>query len=494
MTTLAAKKLRLGVVQKALTLLLAPFVLNAILIALLNQAIDRSDKLMDLRLNESSVVQQTNNMLVHLAEVLSAGIAYAALHKAKDLEKANYQLDKMKLTVENIRALPKQDTNDELIQSMVGLLDTGIALTKTVSQNTELGANDNFEQFKVLSKYKDDIARRHEKLLQLMSEKEILLDTVSKQEEDAGKSVLFLVQLSFAANVLLAMLIAGSFFQDITIRLAALVHNAKKIPLNLPIVRCVGGNDELTDLDATLNKASAELIEAREYRKLIMNMMAHDLRSPLSSCRIALDLLSTELREKISPTGAAELARTSNSLERLILLINELLLLDKLEEGMLELKLSPENIKVVAAEAIDAVAALAKKKQITLINEVKRDYALFDRERILQVLVNLLSNAIKFSPENSSIKIQTSTTYNKLKVTVCDNGTGLNQAERRRLFQKFYQTETGKEAGGTGLGLAICKLIVDSHGGTIGVDSASGEGSKFWFSIPLEASNTSTDS
>lgn len=484
---MVANRLRLGVVPKALALLLAPFVLNAILIALLSQAIDRSDKLMNSRLNESTVLQQTNNMLVHLAEVLSSGIAYAALHKASDLEKANYHLGQMTADVETIRALPNQDANDEMIQSMAGLVDKGIVLTKTVSQNTQFGVNDNFEQFKVLNKYKDDITLRHDKLLQLMSEKERLLDTISRQEEEAGQRLLFLVQISFALNVLFAILMAASFFKGITSRLTALIDNARKLPLNLPITPCVGGDDELTDLDATLNEASKELIETLEYRKTIMNMMAHDLRSPLSSCRISLDLLSTSLTGKLSTAGASGIGRISNSLERLIRLINDLLLMDKLEEGMLELKLSPENIKVVTAEAIDAVAALAKKKQITLVNEVARNYAVFDRDRILQVLVNFLSNAIKFSPENSSIEVQTSTLHNKLKVTVCDHGLGLSQAERRRLFQKFYQSKDGKEAGGTGLGLAICKLIVDSHGGSIGVDSAPGEGSKFWFSIPLEA-------
>lgn len=487
MTTSSSNSPRLGVVPKALTFLLAPFVLNACLIVVLSQAINRSDHLMDLRLNESIVLQQTNSMLMHLADVLSAGIAYAAMHKPKDLEKANYHLGEMKVEIENIRALPQHDDNSELLQSMVTIVDRGVAFTQSASGNTQIKGNDNFEQFHELDHFKADIILKHDKLLRLISQKEALLESISKQEAEAGQRLLLIVQIGFVANILFAGLMAVSFFKGITVRLSRLIDNAHKLPLNIPISACVGGNDELTDLDASLNQASAELIETREYRKSIMNMMAHDLRSPLSSCRIALDLLATTLTGKISASGATQITRISSSLDRLIRLINDLLLMDKLEEGMLEINLNPENIKAVASDAIDAVAPLAHKKQITLVNEIKRGYAVFDRERILQVLINLLSNAIKFSPERSSIEIQSTTMHNKLIVTVCDHGAGMTQAERRKLFQKFYQAKGGKEAGGSGLGLAICKLIVDSHGGNIGVDSTPGEGSKFWFSIPLEA-------
>lgn len=107
--------------------------------------------------------------------------------------------------------------------------------------------------------------------------------------------------------------------------------------------------------------------------------------------------------------------------------------------------------------------------------------------RILQVITNLLSNAIKFAPAGSTIRITTKVTDSNIVVSVIDQGRGLSPEDQSKLFQKFQQTEAGRTAGGTGLGLAISKLIVESHGGKMGVESKLGKGSRFYFTIPVES-------
>ena len=100
------------------------------------------------------------------------------------------------------------------------------------------------------------------------------------------------------------------------------------------------------------------------------------------------------------------------------------------------------------------------------------------------MLVNYLANAIKFSPKNSSVTVFSSKENGLIKIGVRDEGPGMSQEEQERLFSKFYQTREGKRAKGFGLGLAICKLVVESHGGTVGVDSEPERGAEFWFTLP----------
>jgi signal transduction histidine kinase len=113
-----------------------------------------------------------------------------------------------------------------------------------------------------------------------------------------------------------------------------------------------------------------------------------------------------------------------------------------------------------------------------------------DPARCQQVLINYLSNAIKFSPKQSQIEISDQIDPSNKKmlcILVRDQGPGVTAEQRQRLFERFYQTKSGKQSQGFGLGLAICKLIVETHGGQVGVESEPGKGSIFWFTLPLGA-------
>ncbi len=114
-----------------------------------------------------------------------------------------------------------------------------------------------------------------------------------------------------------------------------------------------------------------------------------------------------------------------------------------------------------------------------------------DELRIQQVLSNLVSNAIKFTPPQGRVVVRAIQEADSLRLAVSDTGTGISLADQDRIFERFYQAETGPQskAGGYGLGLAIAKLIVEQHGGRIGVESQPGEGSSFSFTIPLRAAD-----
>ncbi len=322
-------------------------------------------------------------------------------------------------------------------------------------------------------------------MLSIMDEKQAELEQIRRSEEQAENNVRTIVIGGLISNFVLAAILILLIVKDVTGRLRQLVDNAHLLPKNVPLTRRVGGQDELAELDDELHAANMQLIESAEYRRGLMQMMAHDLKSPLAASMVSLELLEQN-KSEFSAVGEKQLGLIANNLKTSLALVNDLLLLDSLEVGHLVVDAGPENLRELIDTAAMAVCNLALIKNTAIKNEAAREYVNVDRNRILQVVTNLLSNAIKFSPSGSSIRVITTKHNGLIKVAVIDQGPGLSAAESSKLFQKFQQTKEGKKAGGTGLGLAITKLIVESHGGTVGVNSEPGSGAEFWFTLPTE--------
>jgi signal transduction histidine kinase len=171
-------------------------------------------------------------------------------------------------------------------------------------------------------------------------------------------------------------------------------------------------------------------------------------------------------------------------------LIGDVLDIEKLEAGQMTVEEDVVNLLQVVNESIEAVRGVAEQTKITIESKVVEDAdvdVLGDNDRLVQVMVNLLSNAIKFSPEGSSIQIAIRAVQPVAEVRITDHGRGIPASNIEIIFERFKQSQTsdGKRAKGTGLGLAICKAIIEAHKGTIGVESKEGEGSTFWFKLPL---------
>lgn len=216
-------------------------------------------------------------------------------------------------------------------------------------------------------------------------------------------------------------------------------------------------------------------------------MVSHDLRTPLATVQLVHELVEDEAKEKLSEQANKELATVRTSISRLIALINNLLDLDKLESGNMDVDLREQELAPVVTESISALRSLAKSRKLELISHIPEDtMAYFDSERVIQVLVNLLSNALKYSPKQSEIRITSERTGDHIRINVIDNGPGISEENVARIFERFKQVSRDDERihKGSGLGLAICKRIVECHFGAIGVESKVGEGSTFWFTLP----------
>jgi CheY-like chemotaxis protein len=174
--------------------------------------------------------------------------------------------------------------------------------------------------------------------------------------------------------------------------------------------------------------------------------------------------------------------------DRLIRLINDILDIERMDAGRTELELAPCRASELIANAAQIVQMTATQAQVTLTPKILDDPILFvDDDAIVQVLVNLLGNAIKFSPRWSTITITMALDSGRALISVADTGRGIPADRLETIFERFRQVDSSdaREKGGSGLGLAIARGIVEHHGGEMRVESEIGEGSTFYFTLPL---------
>lgn len=235
-----------------------------------------------------------------------------------------------------------------------------------------------------------------------------------------------------------------------------------------------------------------DVTERREIEKLkqdFVAMVSHDIKTPLTSILSTLGLATANAFGTISERGKTMFHSSEKQVTRLINMLNDLLLVEKIEAGGFELQLDETDLRDVMHESIESVKSAASQRSIKIESHDTDARLHADGVRLVQVLVNLLSNAIKFSSEGSVVTVSVAEQPEWIEVKVTDRGRGIPESHQKMVFEKFRQVKLSdsRDKGGTGLGLPICKLIIDRHGGEIGVDSQEGHGSTFWFRLPKEA-------
>ncbi len=277
--------------------------------------------------------------------------------------------------------------------------------------------------------------------------------------------------------------------QNATMEVEILKSNGDTFPAS---VSC---NQYETPEGKRLQVHVVDLTDEREIERLKQNfllLLSHELRSPLTSLTLLLSLVADGAYGNISDKGVGKLELANRNISRLIKLINDLLDLETAAGGKLTLRFANAHLSSIIEKAVDSVAGPASLKDVkVVVNNTAGALEIHaDEDRLVQVLINLLSNAIRFSPEKSQVVVDCSLKDESLRMSVSDRGQGVPASHQKSIFEPFKQVNPESESakGGVGMGLALCKMIVEKHGGEIGVMDNEGQGSVFWFEIPLVGS------
>jgi PAS domain S-box-containing protein len=241
-------------------------------------------------------------------------------------------------------------------------------------------------------------------------------------------------------------------------------------------------------------RAALAIVNARLFREAqravkiredVLAIVSHDLKNPVGTIRLAAHLLRQP--DRLDSVGLGKLTDTiQRSVDKMQLLIGDLLDFDKIQSGSFTIETSRDSVARLITPAIDDLRLVAEDKGQTVETKLPQSLpqVAADKPRISQVMYNLLGNAIKFTPEGGTITVSARTQGNEVVIAVADTGPGIPSEHLAKVFDWFWQAAGGKKMG-TGLGLSIAKGIVEAHGGRIWAESEMGKGSSFLFTLPL---------
>ncbi|HEU5200215.1 MAG TPA: CHASE3 domain-containing protein [Ktedonobacterales bacterium] len=246
------------------------------------------------------------------------------------------------------------------------------------------------------------------------------------------------------------------------------------------------------------------LLESNRQMDTFLSMASHELKTPLTSMKLHLQLAQRRVRalgerQPATPTESHktleqlqdQFTRSHQQVERLDRLVNDLLDVSRIQAGHLEMRPEPTDLLAIVREQVEELRQVHTRRSIRLhISREQPAPIVADAERIGQVVTNFLTNALKYSPETQPVEVGIDIDEGQARVWVRDAGPGIPAEEQERIWERFHRVagiavQSGSGVG-LGLGLHISKTIIEEHQGQVGVESAPGQGSTFWFTLPLD--------
>ncbi len=286
--------------------------------------------------------------------------------------------------------------------------------------------------------------------------------------------------------ILLATLLAIIISKHISNPIEQINRSAKKLAAGNYETEFHGrGFLEIKELSDTLNTAAAELSKVDRLRRELMANVSHDLRTPLALIYSYAEMMH-DFPNEVTPEQSQIIM---DEAKRLTSLVNDMLDISSLENGMAKLNRVNYNLTESLRKTINRMSELVKNDGYRLDFQYDEDVWLYaDEVKITQAFYNLLLNAITYSGDDKSVTVRQSIKGNTVRIEVIDGGEGINQSDLPYIWERYYKVDKNHKRPklGTGLGLSIVKKIIEMHGGEYGVESEVGKGSVFWFRLELK--------
>jgi signal transduction histidine kinase len=247
-------------------------------------------------------------------------------------------------------------------------------------------------------------------------------------------------------------------------------------------------SDEIGELTAFFNVMVEKIKETELAKDNFISLVSHQLRTPLSSIKWLIELLLDPKTGRLNAKQKKFLVATYASSNRLTLLINDILNINRIDMKKIQLVSVPTNIVTLTKNIIAEMTPQFQEKSLTVTTRFARKIPLVKTDPLLlrQVITNIFSNAIKYTPDHGAIKFYIQPTASGLRIEITDTGIGIPKTEQKQIFERFFRASnvTANYTSGTGLGLFIAKLVIKKLGGKIGFRSKLNEGTMVWLTLP----------
>ncbi len=463
-----------------------PLLLGLIYLAVLGTLLENAQVVAEREYRSRTIVSEANQAQRDLFDAGSAIIAWNYMRNDALRKRLDDAIAVIPERAAKLKALLKDDpSRTERLKAVEAQAQSVVTVLNWHKRQIEESPQDvyHFQFGKFRSQIEGSFKTYVDELHRLTSEERQIQEHLPLNAEGRKQELRLYILAGALLNLLLSLGVVVYFSRDIAARLKILSRNAELFVEHKPLLAPIEGSDEVAELDVAFRKMANDVARAEEMKQAFVAMVSHDLRSPLAAIHGALELVERGLYGEISEKGKKRLSTAQAECDRLLSLVSELLDIEKMEAGMMEMKLVPTDLAELAVQSSNSVKTLAEANAVKI--EVFGDHAIVsvDKERIMQVFINLLSNAIKYSPQGATITVNIAMKQDSAHIKIEDQGKGIPRHMLESVFDRFQQAHGGG-AGTSGLGLAICKAIVEAHGGKIGVVSEVGSGSIFWLHLP----------
>lgn len=479
---LKAPKLKLSLSQKALLLVMVPLVFDLVLLAGLFVQLNHAERLAQQAEHERLIASQVDSIF---RDVSQAAAATSSTTKGVVTHYSSLPLlvkNDVKMLKEFTFEYPNEFSAalrvEKISASIMDILDEDKARFENDGVEFPLGYLNSRQQLRAMLSY-------------LKSTSESIYppeqkDELRKRVLASGKNLKVAIVAGSVVNLILALLLTIYFNRGTTSRLIVLMKNTIALSRGQELTPEVGGSDEIAQLDRTFHDMASSLKAAERAKAELTAMITHDLRSPLTTVQMFLEMTQNEFYGPCPPELLQYAGRAKILVDRLSALTDDILCFEKMEAGEFNLTKEENDLSEIIDESVHTVSGAASRNNVNIRTSSNKLQISTDRRRLTQVLTNLLFNAIKVSPQGAEVLVENRETERDVLIEVSDKGPGVADAEKELIFEKFKQGVSKPTEVGTGLGLAISKMIIEKHGGKIGVKDGTDGGAVFWFTLPKQ--------
>ena len=481
MAILDSPRIRSGILLQGLYLVLLPLLFNCVLIGVLSKSVSEAEALIDESRRRIKVAHKLTHAIYVVTEMILGG--------NNALMNGKYQFFGPMLNTgwtylaNDLEEVSKNVTADATTGDYQAEINDLIERQKAIFANAKVPLS--FDNVFIKMRRVQDWVRvgaRLSNLLHAMQEdvREKYLHSL-KAQKDKQAVITLIVIVGLTVNLLIALFLIRHFRANFVKQIDQLSKMAQMLPFNEPISETISGSEELQGIGVALAQVSWRLADVAEYRRSLMQMMAHDVRSPMMAAQISIVTLKKLVHDSLTSDGSASLSEGEKAISECLTLVNDLLFLESLENGDTKFEQIVCDIQEIVAAVVNNNQNL---KNVTVSSSVDSIIAKLDKTNLTLIIERMLADACNRAPENSNVSITSEVANGRMNLTIRDQAPPLTPVECSNLFDKIYQAGEADRYRTNSLGLAVASKIAQVQNGSINCQSTA-EGNSLALNLPL---------